>query len=292
MNWPDERYVRLYTRDTPGWLCLSFDAQSLFCLLLRKVDRAGVLDLGKVGRKGVFVGVGHAHLAARLDPALDELIADGCIEITRDGERMVIPNFIEAQECEASDKARCRKWRETRRDKARAGVTPRDTSDTPRDAPDTPRVTGDGTDTPRVTTDTPNHAVPAMPSRAESEASSAKAADAAPAAPASPSQPALQLTPDEKPPVVVALLPCAGKQKEFPITQALVDEWAASYPGVDVPAEVRAAVQWSRDNPQKRKTAAGARRFLGSWMARQQNRGGRGGGSDKPKSKPRILGED
>ena len=35
MRWEDERYVRVYTRDTPGWLSLSFDAQAL--LFLKKV---------------------------------------------------------------------------------------------------------------------------------------------------------------------------------------------------------------------------------------------------------------
>lgn len=117
LNWSDERYVRLYTRDTPQWQCLSFLAQGLFCLLLRKVDRAGVLPLGRMGRKAVFVSVGHAHQAAMLDPALDELLADGCVEIR--GDDLVVPNFIEAQEAEASDKARARASRERRR----AGVT-------------------------------------------------------------------------------------------------------------------------------------------------------------------------
>ena len=51
MDWSDERYVRVYTRDTPDWQCLSFLAQGLFCLILRKVDRAGVLPLGRSGRR-------------------------------------------------------------------------------------------------------------------------------------------------------------------------------------------------------------------------------------------------
>lgn len=121
MNWSDERYVRLYTRDTPDWLCLSFLAQGLFALLLRKVDRAGVLQLGKAGRRGIFVAIGHAHQAAMLDPALDELLTDGCIQLTDD--HLLVRNFIEAQEAESSDAARARTYRERRRDHARAGVT-------------------------------------------------------------------------------------------------------------------------------------------------------------------------
>ena len=175
--WGDERYVRLYTRDTPDWLCLSFPAQGLFCLLLRKVSRAGVLELGKAGRRGVFIAVGHAHQAAMLDPALDELLADGCVEIA--GDKLVIPNFLEAQEAEASDKARARKRREKVRDMARAGgvteiettpepvtpqsrdVTARHATPEVRDGPVTPR---DAVVTTRDETVTPSRAVPPVPS--------------------------------------------------------------------------------------------------------------------------------
>ncbi len=119
MTWDDERYVRLYTRDTPEWLCLSFLAQGLFCLLLRKVDRAGVLPLGRLGKRGAVVAIGHPGEWSRLEPALDELLADGCVKI--EGETLVVPNFLEAQEAQASDRARSRKARERRRDLARLG---------------------------------------------------------------------------------------------------------------------------------------------------------------------------
>lgn len=163
MNWADERYVRLYTRDTPDWLCLSFPAQGLFCLLLRKVDRAGVLPLGKAGRKGVFIAIGHVHQAAMLESALDELLADGCVELNSD--QLVIPNFLVAQEAEASDKARARKHREKVRDLARAGVvtTRPDRHEAPgaRDGGVPPR---DATVTPCDETVTPSRTVPPVPS--------------------------------------------------------------------------------------------------------------------------------
>jgi hypothetical protein len=175
MNWRDERYVRLYTRDTPSWLCLSFPAQGLFMALLRKVDRAGVLEFGKVGRRGVYLAIGHVHQAAMLDPALDELLTDGCVEIN--GDLLVIPNFMEAQEAEASDKARAKKHREIRKAKARGvtdsedtdkpvtpesqGVTPdRDDGVTHTTGPVTPASRTVTTVTKRDTTVTPNHAVP------------------------------------------------------------------------------------------------------------------------------------
>lgn len=47
MNWSDERYVRLFTRDTVTWLRWSFETRAIFCLMLRKVDRSGVLETGR-----------------------------------------------------------------------------------------------------------------------------------------------------------------------------------------------------------------------------------------------------
>ena len=79
---------------------------------------------------------------------------------------------------------------------------------------------------------------------------------------------------------VVAVLPCVGKgPKEFPVTEALIAEWQASYPGVEVRREVLRAVQWCRDRPKKQKTFTGARAFFGNWMAKEQNGGVRNGGS-------------
>lgn len=129
MRWEDERYVRVYTRDTVDWQGLSFDAQALFVLLLRKVDRAGLLDLGKPGKRGVAVAIGHAREWARLEPALEELLTDGCVRLVDDGRRLLVPNFLAAQEAKASDKSRQQKSRETARDVAAAGnLIPRDES--------------------------------------------------------------------------------------------------------------------------------------------------------------------
>jgi hypothetical protein len=120
MRWEDERYVRIYTRDTPDWLCLSFLAQGLFCLILRKVDRAGLLKLGKHGKKAVAIVVGFPGDWPRLEPALEELIEDGCVQIK--GEFLLVPNFIEAQEAPQSDAQRKRESRARSRDIAAAAA--------------------------------------------------------------------------------------------------------------------------------------------------------------------------
>ena len=63
--------------------------------------------------------------------------------------------------------------------------------------------------------------------------------------------------------------------KEWHLHQSKVDEYKESFPGVDVLAECKKARQWCIDNPTKRKTARGMTKFLGGWLAREQNRGGR-----------------
>ena len=121
MRWEDERYVRIYTRDTADWLALSFDAQALLCLLLRKVDRAGLLPLGKHGKRGVAAVLGHVGEWSRIQPALEELLVDGCIR--QEGDVLVVGNFIEAQEAAMSDRQRKAEQRARARD---AAGTPRD----------------------------------------------------------------------------------------------------------------------------------------------------------------------
>jgi hypothetical protein len=157
MRWEDERYVRLYTRDTVDWHFLSFEAQGLLALLMRKVDRAGILQLGKHGRKGVAAAIGHPGRNGAIDTALDELIADGCVAIKET--KLLIPNFVAAQEAKTSDKARQQKARELARDMAAAepeAVTPRDKT--------SQAVTGRHTASQPVTPNQPSRAVP---SRAE-----------------------------------------------------------------------------------------------------------------------------
>ena len=67
--------------------------------------------------------------------------------------------------------------------------------------------------------------------------------------------------------------PTVGKVASWGLTQSKVDEYAATYPALDILAECRKARQWTIDNPANRKTFAGMTRFLNAWMARAQNSG-------------------
>jgi hypothetical protein len=59
--------------------------------------------------------------------------------------------------------------------------------------------------------------------------------------------------------------------KEWHLTQPKIDEWAETFPGVDVLAECRKARQWCIDNPPRRKTANGMTSFLSKWLGKAQN---------------------
>lgn len=122
MRWEDERYVRIYTRDTPEWSALSWEARALFLFMLRKCDRAGLIHLGKSGTRGLAGLV--AMPLESVERALPELLDDGCCELAGERSQLVIPNFIEAQESKASTVERQRAYRERARDAARAGLPP------------------------------------------------------------------------------------------------------------------------------------------------------------------------
>ncbi len=120
MRFEDERYVRIYTRDTITWLALTWQARALLMFILRKADRAGVIELGRGGERGLAALVGMPLEV--VNKALPELVSDGCVEQV--GTNIVIPKFIEAQEATKSPAQRQHESRVNRRDLMRAGLDP------------------------------------------------------------------------------------------------------------------------------------------------------------------------
>lgn len=76
----------------------------------------------------------------------------------------------------------------------------------------------------------------------------------------------------DQPDLAIMTFPLAKKGETFPVTQPDIDEWGESFPGIDVLLELRHCLQWSRDNPTRRKTRAGIRRHITSWLAKAQDR--------------------
>jgi hypothetical protein len=115
MRWDDEPYVRLYKRETPEWCLLSWQARALFYELLKRVDMAGLLMVGKSGIRGL-AGLVRMPLDV-VQGALygeDGLLADGCVVEVEGG--YIIPNYVEAQQAKQSD--RVRKAEQRARDRA------------------------------------------------------------------------------------------------------------------------------------------------------------------------------
>lgn len=75
----------------------------------------------------------------------------------------------------------------------------------------------------------------------------------------------------QEPPVITLLL---NTGEEYPVTQEDVNEWMELYPAVDIMQELRKMKGWCNDNPRKRKTKGGIKRFIGSWLAKEQDKGG------------------
>ncbi len=119
MRWEDEKYVKVYTRDTADWIALTWEARAVFGELMRKVDRAGMLPLGKSGWRGV---AGLLRIPADVvERAAAELLADGCV-VERDGS-IILPNFMQAQDAIQGDRARQQKSREVARARSLASQT-------------------------------------------------------------------------------------------------------------------------------------------------------------------------
>ena len=77
--------------------------------------------------------------------------------------------------------------------------------------------------------------------------------------------------PDSTPPAI--LLPL-NDGSEYPVTVEQCHEWAGLYPAVDVMQQLRGMRGWLDANPQKRKTRRGIKKFVNSWLSREQDRGG------------------
>lgn len=78
--------------------------------------------------------------------------------------------------------------------------------------------------------------------------------------------------PPSEPPVISLIL---KDQSFYPICKSDIDQYAETYPAVDVMQEFRKMKSWCNDNEARRKTRRGIRRFINAWLSRAQDEGNR-----------------
>lgn len=110
MNYGDERWVKLYTRDTASWLLMGWEAQAVLMQLMRRVDRAGVLNTAGDP-------VGFISLLCRMPKEIVQIGYQKLVEmdtVSESENAIVLVNFLEAQENKTSDAEKQRRRRERR----------------------------------------------------------------------------------------------------------------------------------------------------------------------------------
>jgi hypothetical protein len=109
MDWANERYVRLYTRDTTTWKLLGWQGQTVLMLMMRKLDRSGRLPLDGLEPNELV------QLHTGLPAEVGDAGAAACLRrkvFVVDGDELFMPNYRDAQESQASAAERQRRYRE------------------------------------------------------------------------------------------------------------------------------------------------------------------------------------
>ncbi len=111
MDWSEERYVKIYRRDTGEIAALSWDASSVFWALQRKVDHLGKTKLGRRPERALAGLLRCPRDVAK--KGLTELVEDGFV--TLENGVLTIPSFVAAQTARQSAAARKRNERDRKK---------------------------------------------------------------------------------------------------------------------------------------------------------------------------------
>ena len=74
-------------------------------------------------------------------------------------------------------------------------------------------------------------------------------------------------------------IPAAGHKPDWVPTEAMLAEWRAAFPGVDIEAQIRAMRTWSLTHLSQRKTMRGMPAFVNRWLSTEQDKLSRGAGA-------------
>ena len=163
LNWSDEHYVKLYTRDSLTWRSWHWEARTVFLHLVRKVDNSGFIETGRMSIVDALVL--QLELPKHVvEPGMSALIGCGTCEAV-DG-AVLLTKFNEAQEARKTDAQKKRDERSRNIAKRRAAMSP--------------AVTGRHPPSPSVTGSHPNGpSSPAQPRPAQPELHMSATADLA-----------------------------------------------------------------------------------------------------------------
>ncbi len=115
MDWENENWVKVYTRDTGDIMAIGWEGRAVLWELMRKVDRAGVLDEADDSVIAEMLRLPHDVTEVGLARLKKRLV------IERTEEALVLVNFLTAQEARSSNKQRQSEFRARRRAMARIG---------------------------------------------------------------------------------------------------------------------------------------------------------------------------
>lgn len=138
MNWEDEHYVKLYTRDTLTWKAWPWQTRTLFLHLMRKLDGAGLIEVGSMNPVQALSM--QLDLPAEVVKAgLPHLITSTTARV--DTGALMVPNWIAAQEARKTEAQKKRDQRQRFRDqRTHSQITEIRESLVPRSPPVSPAV--------------------------------------------------------------------------------------------------------------------------------------------------------
>lgn len=106
--------MRIYTKDPIDWSMLEWQGRTVYLFLKRKVDRVGILEMGRHGLRGLANALGLPIEVVEV--GLPNLMEEGWVE--QHFQALLIPDHLEAEEAITSPIQRQRAHRE----KVRAGL--------------------------------------------------------------------------------------------------------------------------------------------------------------------------
>lgn len=261
MDWSNEPYVRLYSRDTATWRRLRGEGQAVLSLLMRKLDQAGVMDGIVDPYDDVSVAIGLPLEFVKT--GLDNLFKNEVFLFKDDV--IFMPNFMEAQTASKSDKQRQKESRDNRRAKADF-VTKRDTvSQNVTDK--SQKVTKCHDSSQAVTTGHSLHCSTMLDITMLSFSTELE-------------NKIFNSLQDNYKSHIEQIKPETVKKLVVNLSNDI-------YSGVDVPFQITKSKHWMDANPTRRKTARGLSKFLVSWIDRSQNNN-RGNNQQPENNRPEL----